>query len=64
MTYQPKPAPHPTGQHRERMNKLREDAGLNEKGFRTDGTDPLKEEKEAMLKELHRRADARLSGLF
>jgi len=48
------------GLYAPRVEKRRTELGLDEKGFRLDGTDPAKGDKEAMEREMYRRADARL----
>jgi len=60
MTYVSRPMGNRLGIHATTIEGLREQAGLTPAGFRLDGTDPLKSEKEAMLRELYRRADAHL----
>ena len=43
-----------------KIDAIREQRGLTPAGFRTDGTDPSKSDKEAMLARMYRRADAHL----
>lgn len=52
------------GIYADKINAIREQRGLTPSGFREDGTDAAGADKEAMLRELYRRADARLpSGI-
>lgn len=60
MAYEPKPVGNRLGIYADKIEAIREQRGLTPAGFRQDGTDALKAEKEAMLGELYRRADARL----
>lgn len=60
MAYEPKPMGNRLGIHAEKITEIREARGLTPAGFRQDGTDPAKEDKESMLRELYRRADAHL----
>jgi hypothetical protein len=49
---------------RGKIEAIREREGLTPAGFRTDGTDPAKADKEAMLQDMYRRADSHLpSGI-
>jgi hypothetical protein len=48
------------GIYAEKINAIREQRGLTQSGFRTDGTDPAKGDKEAMLRDLYHRADSHL----
>tara|TARA_R100000501_G_C2610462_1_gene105198 strand:+ start:174 stop:425 length:252 start_codon:yes stop_codon:yes gene_type:complete len=48
------------GIYADKIEAIRADRGLDEKGFRLDGTDPAKNDKEAMLRDLYERADAHL----
>ncbi|QFT95957.1 hypothetical protein FIU85_01445 [Roseovarius sp. THAF8] len=52
------------GIYADKINAIREQRGLTRSGFTEDGTDAAGADKEAMLRELYRRADARLpSGI-
>lgn len=46
-----------------KIEQKREELGLDEKGFRQDGTDPAAADKEAMEKALYERADARIHSI-
>lgn len=48
------------GIYADKIEAVREQRGLTPAGFRTDGTDALKSDKEAMLRALYEQADARL----
>ena len=43
-----------------KIEKRREQLGLDASGFRLDGSDPAKSDKEAMLAQMYRRADQHL----
>jgi hypothetical protein len=43
------------GIYAEKINAIREQRGLTQSGFRTDGTDPAKGDKEAMLRDMYHR---------
>lgn len=60
MTYVSRPMGSRLGIHATKVEELREQAGLTLAGFRQDGTDLLKTEKEVMERELYRHADAHL----
>lgn len=44
----------------DKINAIREQKGLTPSGFREDGTDPTKGDKEAMEREMYHHADSRL----
>lgn len=48
------------GIYADKIEAIREQQGLTPSGFKTDGTDPAKGDKEAMEREMYRRADERL----
>jgi len=48
------------GIHAAKIEAIRDQRGLDEKGFRLDGTDPAKGDKEAMEAAMYRRADSHL----
>ncbi len=50
------------GIYAEKIEAIREQRGLTPAGFRQDGTDAAREDKEAALAELYRRADSHMSG--
>lgn len=60
MTYVSRPMGNRLGIYANKIDAIREQRGLTPAGFRQDGTDPLKTEKEAMQRELYRRADAHM----
>ena len=60
MAYEPTPMGNRLGIHADNVEATRQELGLTRSGFRQDGTDPLKSDKEAMQRELYRRADAHL----
>ena len=52
------------GIHAAKIEAIREQQERDASGFRPDGTDPAKGDKEAMLKDMYRRADSHLlSGI-
>lgn len=64
MAYEHRSPGNRLGVHAPMIEKRRAELGLDEKGFRLDGADPAKADKEAMEREIYRRADARLpSGI-
>lgn len=60
MTYVSRPMGSRLGIHADKVEAKRQELGLTRSGFRQDGTDALKAEKEAMQLEMYRRADAHL----
>ena len=60
MAYEPKPMGARLGIHADKIDAIREERGLTPAGFRQDGTDALKSDKESMTRELYRHADAHL----
>lgn len=48
------------GIYADKINAIREQRGLTPSGFREDGTDALKGDKEAMERAMYERADAHL----
>ena len=60
MVYESKPMGNRLGIYADKIVAKRKAAGLDESGFRLDGTDPAKCDKEEMLRAMSRRADARL----
>ncbi|SFQ56631.1 hypothetical protein SAMN05421853_110105 [Roseivivax halotolerans] len=48
------------GIYADKINAIRKQRGLTPSGFREDGTDALKSDKEAMERAMYERADARL----
>ena len=54
------PPPHPLGRHRPEIEAKREQLGLDERGFRLDGTDPAGADKKEMLREIYRRENEKL----
>ena len=64
MTYVSRPMGNRLGIHASEIEELREQAALTSAGFRQEGTDALKNEKEAIQREMYRRADENLpSGI-
>ena len=60
MTYVHKSPTNRLGIYADKINAIRERKGLTPSGFRQDGTDLAGADKEAMLRELYRRADENL----
>ena len=60
MAYVSPPPPHPLGQRRSATEAKRAELGLDDKGFRLDGTDVAGADKKAALSALYRRADEHL----
>lgn len=60
MAYESRPTGNRLGIYADKIEKKRDAAGLDDKGFRLDGTDPAAADKEAMLRSLYERADSRL----
>lgn len=48
------------GIYAEKINAIREQREFDASGFRLDGTDPARGDKEAMLQDMYRRADSHL----
>jgi len=64
MAYEHRSPGNRLGIHADKIEKRRAELGLDEKGFRLDGTDAAGTDKEAMEREMYRRADAHLpSGI-
>jgi len=60
MAYVSRPMGNRLGLFAAKIEKKRRELGLDEKGFRLDGTDPAGADKEAALAELYRHADSHL----
>jgi len=62
MAYEPKPMGNRLGIHANKIEAIREQRGLTPAGFQQNSTDAAREDKEAALVELYRRADSHMSG--
>lgn len=60
MAFESKPMGNRLGIYADKIEEIREQKGLTASGFREDGTDPAEADKEAMEREMYRRADAHL----
>lgn len=60
MAYEPHPLGNGLGIHAPKIEVIREQRGLDAKGFRRDGTDPAKGDKIELGWAMYRRADPRL----
>jgi hypothetical protein len=50
------------GTHADTFEEIRQQCGLTPAGFQQDGTDAAGADKEAMEREMYRRADSHMSG--
>lgn len=62
MAYEPKPMGNRLGIHAKTFEEIRDRRGLTPAGFQQNGTDAAREDKEAALAELYRRADSHMNG--
>lgn len=62
MAYEPKPMGNRLGIYADKIEAIREQRGLTPAGFQQDSTDAAGADKEAMEREMYRRADSHMSG--